>query len=191
MINIMKIFTSSLFVLLVSGSLYSQNIADFTLTDAKSKSEVSLKNFTNKKGVVVIFTSNVCPYSVYYEGRITQLIADFPDDIQFLLVNSFTDDKETMDQMRNKIAAWGVTVPYLVDKDGSVKKAFGARKSPEVFLLKNNGGKFSVFYKGAIDNNPQVATDVKERYLKNNIENLINGRSATNLGTRPIGCMIK
>ncbi|HNP18303.1 MAG TPA: redoxin domain-containing protein [Fulvivirga sp.] len=187
----MKIFISSLIVLLVSSSLHSQNIADFTLTDAKSKSEVSLNNFNNKKGVAVIFTSNVCPYSVYYEGRITQLVADYPDDIQFLLVNSFTDDKETVDQMRSKIVAWGINAPYLADKDGGVKKAFGARKSPEVFLLKNNGGKFSIFYKGAIDNNPQVATDVKERYLKNNIENLLNGRSATNLGTRPIGCMIK
>jgi peroxiredoxin len=176
---------------LLSGNLFAQNVADFTLTDVQSNGSVSLKNYINKKGVVLIFTSNVCPYSVYYEGRITQLISDYSDNFQFLLINSFIDDKETPDQMRNKISAWGLAVPYLADKDGSVMKAFGARKSPEVFLLKNNGGTFSIFYKGAIDNNPQVETDVKERYLKNNIDNLLSGRSATNTGTRPIGCMIK
>lgn len=170
---------------------YGQNVTDFTLTDVKSKTKTSLSSFKGKKGVVVIFTSNVCPFSVYYEGRITQLVSDYSGDIQFILINSHNESKESEEEMANKISAWGINIPYLSDKEGVAMKALGAKKSPEVFLLKPNGSGYSVFYKGAIDNNPQVASDVKEAYLKMNIENLIAGRGASNSNTRPIGCMIK
>jgi peroxiredoxin len=178
-------------IFLFVHQLNAQPVSDFTLTDVKSKSAVSLKDFKNKKGVAIIFTSNVCPYSVYYEGRITQLVSDFSGDIQFILINSLSDDKESEDEMRNKLSAWGINVPYLSDKSKTVLKAMGAKKSPEVFLLKSNGVTFSVYYKGAIDNNPQVASDVKEQYLKNNLQNLLGGKLAAHPGTRPIGCMIK
>ncbi len=171
--------------------LKAQSVANFSLPNVQNNSSVSLSDFKGKKGVVVIFTSNVCPYSVYYEGRITQLIADYNDQIQFLLINSHTDDKESESEMKNKISAWGLSVPYLSDKEGKVQKSFGAKKSPEVFLLRPSNGSFVVFYKGAIDNNPQVATDVKEQYLKDNIDNLLAGKASTFAGTRPIGCMIK
>ncbi len=177
--------------ILTIGYTYAQNVADFSLMDVNSKSKTSLSEFKGKKGVVVIFTSNVCPFSVYYEGRITQLVSDYSGDIQFLLVNSYDDDKESEEEMKNKISTWGINIPYLADKEGIVMKAFGAKKSPEVFLLKPSGSSFNVFYKGAIDNNPQVASDVKEAYLKMNIENLIAGRSPSSPNTRPIGCMIK
>lgn len=166
-------------------------VKDFTLTDVRNGKSVNLSQFSDKQAIVVIFTSNVCPYAVYYEGRITQLVADYKArGIQFLLINSHGEDKESNDEMANKVSTWGLEVPYLADKDQTVKNAFGARKSPEVFLLKNNSGKFSIFYKGAIDNNPQVASDVKEQYLKQNIEALLNGQSPT-AGGRPTGCIIK
>lgn len=187
----MKKLVIILISILTAGYSFGQTVADFSLTDVKSGSKTALSDFKGKKGVVVIFTSNVCPFSVYYEGRITQLVSDYSSDIQFILINSHNDEKESETEMKNKISAWGINIPYLSDKSGTVMKAFGAKKSPEVFLLKPAGGGFSVFYKGAIDNNPQVASDVKEAYLKSNIENLLAGRSATNPNTRPIGCMIK
>ncbi|MTI39152.1 redoxin domain-containing protein [Fulvivirga lutimaris] len=187
----MKKLVIILISILAAGHAYGQNVADFSLTDVKSNSKTALSDFKSKKGVVVIFTSNVCPFSVYYEGRITQLVSDYSSDIQFILINSHNDEKESEAEMKNKISAWGINIPYLSDKSGTARKTFGARKSPEVFLLKPSGSGFSVFYKGAIDNNPQVASDVKEAYLKLNIENLIAGRGATNPNTRPIGCAIK
>ncbi|MEM7108591.1 MAG: redoxin family protein [Bacteroidota bacterium] len=169
---------------------YSQ-VKDFRLANVQDGNEVSLSQFSGSKAVAVIFTSNVCPYAVYYEGRITQLVADYKaKGIQFILVNSHREAKESKEEMTNKLSTWGLDIPYLSDKDQKVKSAFGARKSPEVFLLKNNNGKFSVFYKGAIDNNPQVASDVKEQYLKENIESLLNNASPSS-GGRPIGCVIK
>lgn len=178
--------------LIVSVTTFAmgQKIDNFTLTDVKTNKQVSLSDYKSSKGIVVVFTSNVCPYSVYYEGRITQLIAEFKSKgIQFLLINSHTEAKESEAEMANKISAWGLNIPYLADKDQKALTLFGARKSPEVFLLKNNGS-FSVFYSGAIDNNPQVASDVKEQYLKENINLLLQGKPAKP-GGRPIGCMVK
>ena len=179
-------------VLLTLVSLTGRaQVKDFSLANVQNGSTVSLSQFNDFKGVAVIFTSNVCPYAVYYEGRITQLVADYKSKgIQFLLINSHGEDKESNAEMANKISTWGNDVHYLAEKDQTVKDAFGARKSPEVFLLKNNGGKFLVFYSGAIDNNPQVASDVKEQYLKQNIETLLNNQSPK-VGGRPIGCIIK
>ncbi|UII34854.1 redoxin domain-containing protein [Fulvivirga ulvae] len=177
-------------IALTATSVLGQKIDNFTLTDVKTKKQVSLADFKSSKGVAVIFTSNICPYSVYYEGRITQLISEFKSKgIQFVLINSHTEAKESEAEMANKISAWGLDVPYLADKDQKVLSQFGARKSPEVYLLKNNGS-FSVFYNGAIDNNPQVATDVKEQHLKENINMLLQGKPAKP-GGRPIGCMVK
>jgi peroxiredoxin len=187
----MKKLVIILISIFTMGYTHGQNVNDFSLTDVKSKKNVSLSDFGNRKGVVVIFTSNICPFSVYYEGRITQLVSDYSGDIQFLLINSYNDDKESDEEMKNKIITWGINIPYLSDKSGVAMKGFGAKKSPEVFLLRPNGTGYSVFYKGAIDNNPQVASDVKEPYLKMNIENLISGRGVAVPNTRPIGCMIK
>ncbi len=184
--------TLSVFFLVIS-TLWApaQSVDNFTLEDANSGKEVSLTDFSKKKAIVVIFTSNVCPYAVYYEGRITQLISEFDDgDVQFLLINAHSDEKESKEQMTNKIKTWGLKVPYLADKNQEALNKLEAKKSPEAIILKPAGDGFQLFYRGAIDNNPQVASDVKTRYLRNNINNLLQGKTA-NPGGRPIGCMIR
>lgn len=185
---------SIIYILLIALNCHvalGQSVKDFTVTNAVTEEAVSLSDFSDKNGIVILFTSNICPYSVYYEGRVTQLAADYSaKGIQFLLVNSHIEGKESIEEMANKISTWGLDVPYLADKDQKLLQQFGARKSPEVFLLKNNDSGFSIFYKGAIDNNPQVASDVKEPYLKMNIEALLNGGSSKS-GSRPIGCSVK
>ena len=185
----MKKLLIIIFALTVYGT-QAQQIKDFSLPDVRNNDQFTLSNHKKAKGLVIIFTSNICPYSVYYEGRITQLISDYEDKgIQFVMINSHLEDKESAEEMANKLSTWGLNVPYLADKDQVVLRMFGATKSPEVYVLKPEGD-FKVVYKGAIDNNPQVATDVKDQYLKENLELLISGKPAQT-GGRPIGCMIK
>ena len=61
-------------------------------------------------------------------------------------------------------------IPYLADKDQKAMEAFGARKSPEVFLLTTVNGKFNIVYSGAIDDNPQAASDVNQHFVKDAID---------------------
>jgi hypothetical protein len=84
-----------------------------------------------------------------------------------------------------------LTAPYLADKDQDVMEALGAKKSPEVFLLASNSGKFTVAYSGAIDDNAQVAQDVKQTFLKDAIGNLLAGQKTAPTTQRATGCTIR
>lgn len=184
----------TLLILLLSMMLIrvTAQLKDLSATDVLSGNSIALADYHSKKGVVVIFTGNLCPYALYYEKRITQLVADYADDLQFILVNSHKEQGESEPLMKRKITEWGIDIPYLSDKDQTIKTALNARKSPEVYLLvPDAAGGFTVYYSGAIDNNPQVAGDVKDPYLKNSIENLLTGKPPTVRSIRPIGCTIR
>jgi hypothetical protein len=169
----------------------AQPVPDFTLTNVADGKQVTLSEFKTCAGLVVVFTSNECAYDNYYRDRIRSAVAEYKGQIQFLLVNSLVGTKESEQQMITNYNTWNIPVPYLVDKDQATMQSLGARKSPEVFLLKNNSGKFNMFYKGAIDDNPQVASDVGQAYLKDAVKKLLANQKADRPSTRAVGCMIR
>ena len=146
-ILLITIFTSQ-------GSIAQTPIQNFTLTNVVDGKTVSLDQFSSSNGVVVLFTSNECPFDNYYKDRVKELIGAYGGKVQFLLVNSNLEPEESAEKMA--IHYTDMSVPYLSDKDQVVMNLFGARKSPEAFLIKNTGGKSTVVYSGAIDDNPQV-----------------------------------
>jgi len=150
------------------------------LTDVATGRNVTLSDFKGARNVVVIFTSNVCAYDGYYSDRLKSLISTYSSTTQFVLVNSYLEEEETPDKMKGKYNFDGV--PYLADKAQLWMKAFGARKSPEVFVMDSN---LKVVYSGAIDDNPQVAAAVKDNYLKK----VLDGGTVGN--TRAVGCTIR
>jgi peroxiredoxin len=180
-----------LYLLIMAGG-YAQaqtDILNFSLTNVVNGKTVSLDQYNSLAAVVVLFTGNECPYDNYYKDRVKQLIDSYSGKIQFLLVNSYDDPQETPEKMAIHYTDLGV--PYLADKDQTVMSNFGARKSPEVFLLKPTGGKFSIAYSGAIDDNPQVATDTKQNYLKEAIDKTLAGQIVQVVNNRTMGCTIK
>lgn len=152
------------------------------LTNVANGQSVSIRDFKGASAVVIIFTSNVCAYDGYYTERLRSLFTQYSSKVQFLLVNSYLEAEETADKMRSKYDQWRFDVPYLADKDQTWMKTFGAKKSPEVFVL---DGDLKTIYNGAIDDNPQLATAVKENYLKK----VLDGKIVP--ATRPIGCSIR
>ncbi|MBS1976651.1 MAG: redoxin domain-containing protein [Bacteroidetes bacterium] len=168
-----------------------QQVTNFTLKDARTGSNVSLNQFSSGKVVVIIFTSNECPFDKEYRERIRMTIESFKGSAAFLLINSHPEAEESEDRMAEAIAQWNMEVPYLADKQQVVMTAFDARRSPEAFVLKPSGGKFQVVYKGAIDDNPQSAQAVTADYLKDAIEHLVSGKPLTTAQTRAAGCSIR
>lgn len=152
------------------------------LTNVATGQTVSIRDFKGAKNVVVIFTSNVCAYDGYYSDRIKSLFATYGASVQFILVNSYLEPEESAEKMKTKYDLWSFDVPYLADKDQAWMKTFGAKKSPEVFVLDSN---LAVIYSGAIDDNPQLANGVKESYLKK----VLDGQKVAN--TRAVGCSIR
>jgi peroxiredoxin len=181
-------------ILFCTTSLLSsaQKIVDnFTLTNVSDSASVSLDEYRSSAGIVVIFTSNACPYDGYYLSRVRSLITDYQGKIQVLLINSHLESNESENQMKSAYGKWGLPVPYLSDKDQVAMKILGAKKSPEAFLLERKNGKLTVVYNGAIDDNAQMANAVNQSYLKNAIDLVLTNRPVELPTTRTVGCTIR
>lgn len=166
-------------------------IQNFTLTNVADGSVVSLETYASSQGLAIIFTSNACPYDAYYADRIKSLVQTYQGKIQFMLINSHQEPEESQDKMKEAYAKWNLDAPYLVDKDQVAMNALGARKSPEVFLLVNEKGNYTVIYSGAIDDNPQMVSAVTSPYLKTAVDKRLAGDKDLLPGTRSVGCSIR
>ena len=192
----MKYFASLAAALFLSISAFAQSgsyqlgdkVADFSLKGTNNKT-ASLSDFANAKTVVLVFTNNQCPYSKLYENRLTTLAGTYSGQgAQFVFVNPGAGDGgETLEAM----AAKKYSFPYLADEGQRLSKQFGATKTPEAFVLQNSGDGFVLKYKGAIDDNPQVASGVKNNYLKNVIDAVLANKAVTTADKRATGCLIK
>ena len=168
---------------------------DFSLKNVDGKM-VSLADYKNAKGFMVIFTCNTCPYAKAYEQRIIDLdkkfsakgfpvIAINPND-----VNQSSGD--SMSEMVKRSNEKNYPFPYLRDDVQEVTAAYGASKTPHVFVLnKEAAGKYKVEYIGAIDDSPREASDVSERYVEDAVNALLSGNKPEVKGKRAIGCTIK
>jgi thioredoxin-related protein len=169
----------------------AQQVTNFSLINVITGTKVSLDTYPSCSGVIIVFTSNACAYDEYYRGRINTLSKELSDKVPVLLVNSSIDPIESADNMVRKAQQLGLTVPYLADKDQTLMKQLGATKTPQVFLLKNNGGKFSLVYSGAIDDNAQVQSDVRHAYLKDAVDIMLTNQKIETPEVRPVGCTIR
>jgi peroxiredoxin len=176
--------------MLISSAAVAQTVQNFTLTNAADGKEVSLDSYTSSPGIVILFTTNNCPYDGYYLNRIRSL-AQFNSKVPVLLVNSSKEENESVDHMKNYAEQCKLTVPYLADKDQKLLASLNPRKSPEGFLLQKSGNEYKVVYRGAIDDNAQSEKEVKVSYLKDAITKLIAGQKIDVADVRPIGCSIR
>ncbi len=184
--------------MLVTASVFAQGggyqlgskIADFSLKDGQGKS-VALSDFANSKTVVVVFTDNQCPYAKLYENRLVTMSSTYAArGVQFIFINPGVGMGEGSDQMQD-LAAKNYSFPYLADEGQRISRQFGATKTPEVFVLHNMGGEFVLKYKGAIDDNPQVESGVRNNYLRTVIDEVLANKNVSNSDRRATGCMIK
>ncbi len=171
--------------------VFPQVVPNFKLPNVLNGQSVSLDSYPSCEGMVLIFTSNSCPYDDYYRKRIEQISQAYPDKVPVLLINAHTEPNESAEQMAARGKALNLSVPYLADKDQSLVTILNVKKSPEAFLLRNDGGKFTVVYRGAIDDNAQVSTDVHHHYLRDAIDIMLNNQKIQTPEVRPVGCNLK
>jgi peroxiredoxin len=188
-LSILLIFCNA--ALRTQGYQVGDTATDFNLKNVDGKT-VSLQNFPQAKGYIVIFTCNHCPYAIANEDRINALnqkyaskgfpvIAINPNDIQISPEDSF-------ENMQKRAKDKGFTFPYLFDETQEIAKTYGATKTPHVYLLDKNR---VVKYIGAIDDSPKDAKKAKQTFLANAIEALLAGKTIENNTTLAIGCGIK
>lgn len=168
------------------------------MTDVSGKN-VTLKSVAKKKGLLVIFTSNKCPFVVGngsksegWEGRYPELYdLASQSDIGMVLVNSneaSRDNGESMDDMKARYEKRGFKGYYALDKNHVLADAFGALTTPHVFLFDEN---MKLIYRGAIDDSVDSSKEVSQAYLKNAIDAHLSGNEIEPKSTRQLGCSIK
>ena len=176
------------------GYMPGDEAKDFNLKNIDGE-YVSMADYPDAKGFMVIFTCNHCPYSVAYEDRIIELDKKFkPLGYPVIAINPNDPELQPQDgfeEMQFRATEKGFTFPYLIDEGQDVYPEYGANRTPHVFLLQAVEGKYIVKYVGAIDDNYQDEAAVKEKYVENAINALINGQKPEPDFTKAIGCTIK
>ena len=196
------IFTLLVLFTTVTFTVDSQNqgydIGDVA-TDFKLKNidgnTISLSDFKEAKGFIVIFTCNTCPYAVAYEDRIEALNKKYAPKgypvIAIMPNNVKTKPGDSMKEMQIRAKQKGFTFPYLMDADQSIYPQYGATKTPHIYVLESTHRGPVVQYIGAIDDNYKDATLVKNKYVENAVDALLNGVPFEVYKTKAIGCSIK
>lgn len=167
---------------------------DFTLKNVDGKM-VSLSDYSDEKGVILVFTCNPCPFAKAYEQRIIGLHEFFaPKGFPVVAINP-NDEKASPDdsfqKMKERAEKRDYPFPYLKDESQEVYQAYGATRTPHVFLLDNDNGTFNVAYIGAIDDNAMDEKAVTKRYIYSAIQALMEGNQPDPATTKAIGCTIK
>lgn len=156
---------------------------------------VSLANFNEAKGFIVIFTCNSCPYAKMYEDRINELDQKFKGQgypvIAIQPNDPIASPDDSFENMQQRAKEKNFTFPYLIDETQEITKIYGATRTPHVYLLNKERGKMKVTYIGAIDDNYRDASAVKVKYVEDAIAELDASRSVSNNYTKAIGCTIK
>jgi len=195
--NLITLIFISLFAI---SSAFSEgyNVGDkatgFKLKNIDGKL-VSLNDYPNAKGFIVVFTCNHCPYAKAYQDRIIALDKKYkPKGYPVIAINSndvAANPEDSYENMIVRAKEKGFTFPYLHDETGEVCRKFGASRTPQVFLLEKKGADLMVRYTGAIDDNSQDAAKVTTSYLANATDAVLAGNTPVPSFTKAIGCGIK
>jgi len=197
----MKKVWISLIALMVSAAMFAEGgyapgatASDFKLKNVDGKM-ISLSDYQAAKGFIVTFTCNHCPYAKAYEDRIISLDKKFAAKGYPVIAISSNDPvkipEDSYASMQDRAKEKAYTFPYLFDETQDVAKQYGAIKTPHVFVLQKDGKKLIVKYVGAIDDNYEDANAVKERYVEDAVNSLLQNKPVKVQSTKAIGCGIK
>ena len=178
----------------VDGYKIGDVATDFSLPNVDGDM-VSLSDFKDAKGFIVIFTCNTCPYSVAYEDRIIALDKKYKSRGYPVIAINPNDpaaiEGDELADMKVRAIEKGFTFPYLQDVGQQVYPQYGATKTPHVFVLQKEDEKNIVRYIGAIDDSSRNPKNVTKRFVEQSVNDLLAGKTLTITRTKAIGCSIK
>jgi peroxiredoxin len=140
---------------------------------------------------VVVFTCNHCPYALAWQDRIAGAARDYADrDVRFLAINSNDADRyprDSYEAMQQRVAAEDWPLPYLHDATQDVARAYGAKTTPDVFVLDSD---LRLRYRGAPDSDYDDPGQ-RAAWLRQALDAVLGGGEPSPVETQPVGCSIK
>ncbi len=152
----------------------------------------SLADYAGKNAAIVVFSCNHCPYVRAWEDRMVQIQADYEArGVQLMAINANDASKypdDNFPKMKERAQEKRFNFPYLRDEGQEVAHAYGAARTPEVFLFDKLG---VLRYHGVIDDNYDDPAAVKAKYLRDALDAVLSGKAPATAETMPVGCTIK
>ncbi len=159
-----------------------QKVADVTGRN------LTLREVAQENGLLVIFSCNTCPWILKLESRYSELSGiTRTNKIGMVALNpneDYRDRGDGMEDMIKRARKAGYDFPYVLDKDHRIADAFGATQTPFVYLF---NGEMELVYSGAIDDNINNASAVKNNYLKDAIDQMLKGEKVRSAKTKTMG----
>jgi peroxiredoxin len=165
--------------------------ADKKLKDVSGK-EISLKEAKQQNGLLVMFSCNTCPFVIKNQDRTKEICAYAQSkNVGVMVLNSneaYRSSTDSYEEMKGYAGEQGYKWNYAVDTDSEMANAFGANRTPEVYLFNKD---LKLVYHGAIDNNPSDAGNVTRKHLQIAIDETVEGKAVSTSETKSVGCGIK
>ena len=164
---------------------------DYLLNDI-SGNQITLNEIKGENGTLIIFSCNTCPWVIRWEDRYVEIANSYlKKGIGMIAINSnvarFNGD-DSLYKMKKHAKEKKYNFPYAQDPKAKLAYAFGATKTPHVYLFND---KDNLVYRGAIDDNARDADAVEEPFLSNAIDQLLAGQKIKKTTSKAIGCSIK
>lgn len=151
----------------------------------------SLADLDGPTAVVIAFWCNHCPYVQAWEERFNAIARDYgPRGVATIAIcanDAVTHPGDSLEAMTLRAAEREYDFPYARDDGQGVPRAYGAERTPEIFVLDD---RLRLAYHGAIDDSSD-AERVTEHFLRSALDAVIEGRAPERASTPPVGCTIK
>ncbi len=166
---------------------------DFKLPDTISGGSFELDQLKGRKGTVIMFICNHCPFVKHVNQGIVSLAKDYQGhDIGFVAISS--NDVENFPQdapelMKANALQEGFSFPYLYDETQEVAKAYDAACTPDFYIFDN---RLKLVYRGQLDDSrPGNGLSVTGKDMRVALGALLAGNAISAIQKPSIGCNIK
>ena len=199
MIRRSALFAAALFTLALAalparaqlGIGATMPMADVRMRNVNDK-DITLAAQAGKKGTLVVFTCNHCPWAKMWEKRVAEIgNAALAAGLGVVAINANDPDVNAEDafpEMKKRARTLGMKFPYVVDATSDVARAFGATRTPEAFVFDTAG---KLVYHGTVDDSPKDAAAVKSPWLRDAVRAVSAGEPVPMAETKAMGCSIK
>lgn len=173
-------------------SVIGKVVDNFILKNTENKF-VSLIDFTQAKGFIVVFTCNHCPFAKLYKKRFNDLNAKYSKlGVPLIAINpmdSLIYEDESLSDMKKVAKSGKYNFNYLQDASQSVANMFGANHTPQAFVIWKEDDRWIIKYSGAVDDNGEHPEKANS-FVANAVNELLANSIVSTPETKSFGCSI-
>ncbi len=166
---------------------------EFSLPDTVSGGTISLENFDDCQGLLVMFICQHCPFVIHVKPELAKLGQDYiPKNLGIVAISSNDVEnypQDSPEKLKAMAIEYNFNFPVCYDQNQKVAKAYQAACTPDFYLFDRD---FKLVYRGQLDDSrPSLDIPVTGHDLRNAIDALLSDQSITSEQKPSLGCNIK